>query len=269
MNSVIRTTFKYQNLRQLLNPTRKIVTVNNVSHRQFARNLWYMCNSRNEDLISKLKLENPSTLCSCGCGSHAIHTKGERELVEFLTEEILAERKAQKTKNIPTEVDGFKVSLNGSEMTLTKKTDKESVKISFSVNHTVDTEAEGEVNPNADKPDIGELKSKPSFRVDLVRNKTTLSILCSFIEPHEQEEGYNDVFAIDELSIYEGECSENTYAVAGEVLDTYLYDLLMNYLEEKGVTNEFADKIIDISTAYEHASYISLLEGLSKFASGK
>lgn len=82
------------------------------------------------------------------------------------------------------------------------------------------------------------------------------------------------------------------YAVAGDVLDTvsrlnlfncnlinaiyfiihlfqYLYDLLMNYLEEKGITNEFADKLVGLSTSYEHASYISLLESLSKFASGK
>lgn len=43
----------------------------------------------------------------------------------------------------------------------------------------------------------------------------------------------------------------------------------MNYLEEKGVSNEFAEKMMDLSTTYEHASYISLLEGLSKFASGK
>lgn len=49
----------------------------------------------------------------------------------------------------------------------------------------------------------------------------------------------------------------------------YLYDLLMNYLEEKGISNEFADKLIDLSTAYEHTAYVSLLEGLSKFTSGK
>lgn len=55
----------------------------------------------------------------------------------------------------------------------------------------MDAEIEGEVNPNADKPDIGELRSKPAFRVELVRDKTTLSILCSFIGDHEQEEGYS------------------------------------------------------------------------------
>lgn len=45
--------------------------------------------------------------------------------MEFLTEEILAERKAQKVKTIPTEIDGFKASLNGAEVTLTKQTETE------------------------------------------------------------------------------------------------------------------------------------------------
>lgn len=45
---------------------------------------------------------------------------GERELVEFLTEEIVAERKAQKVKTLPTEVDGFKVQGSGAEVVLTK-----------------------------------------------------------------------------------------------------------------------------------------------------
>lgn len=60
------------------------------------------------------------------CTKITFYFLGERELVEFLTEEILVERKAQKNKSIPTELDGFKVSLDGSEMTLIKKTDKES-----------------------------------------------------------------------------------------------------------------------------------------------
>lgn len=96
-----------------------------------------------------------------------------------------------------------------------------------------------------------------------------------------------DIFKLDEISIYEGEWNENVYAVSGEVVDSvscvlnsfaydtnknvfqYLYDLLLNYLEEKGISNEFVEKLSDYATAYEHSAYISLLEGLSKFASGK
>lgn len=43
----------------------------------------------------------------------------------------------------------------------------------------------------------------------------------------------------------------------------------MNYLEEKGISNGFAEKIIELSTNYEHTAYVSLLEGLSKFTSNK
>lgn len=45
----------------------------------------------------------------------------EKELVEFLAEEIVAEKKAQKLKMIPTTLDGFSVSLNGAEVNLEKK----------------------------------------------------------------------------------------------------------------------------------------------------
>lgn len=111
------------------------------------------------------------------------------------------------------------------------------------------------------------MKSKPNFEIDIKKGNKTVSFTCSFLQGEAAQEGeYNDVFGIDELTIYDGEWSEKVYAVAGDVLDGYLYDLLMNYLEEKGISNEFAEKLSDFSTAYEHQSYISLLESLSKFA---
>jgi complement component 1 Q subcomponent-binding protein, mitochondrial len=140
------------------------------------------------------------------------------------------------------------------------------VVIKLNVNHTVDTEEEADVSPDQDKPEFGEMKSKPQFEVDIVKGNKTLSFTCSYLQGEAQEGEYNDVFGIDELTIFEGKHTEKVYAVAGDVLDGYLYDLLMNFLEEKGVSNEFAEKLSDFSTAYEHSSYISLLESLSKFA---
>lgn len=134
------------------------------------------------------------------------------------------------------------------------------------MNHTVDTEEEPDVNAEQEKPEFGEMKSKPTFEVDVVKGKKTVSFTCSFLGGEPQEGEYNDVFGIDELTIFEGEHSDKTYAVAGDVLDGYLYDLLMNFLEEKGVSNEFVEKLSEFSTAYEHQSYISLLESLSSFA---
>nr|CAD7413039.1 unnamed protein product [Timema poppensis] len=132
------------------------------------------------------------------------------------------------------------------------------IEINFNINHTVDTDAdtEAEVNPNMDKPEFGELKSKPNFEVDIKRGSQTLSFTY-------------DIFGIDEVTLFKNEWNEKCYAVAGDVLDGYLYDLLMNLLEEKGISNEFVDKLCELSTAYEHSSYIKFLEGLQKFASGK
>lgn len=70
------------------------------------------------------------------------------------------------------------------------------IKISFNVNHSVDTDVEPEIHEKLDKPDIGELKSKPSFKIDLVRGNTTVSLLCSFVNTQDQEEGYSMLLQI-------------------------------------------------------------------------
>lgn len=56
----------------------------------------------------------------------------------------------------------------------------------------MDTDHEPEIHSNMEKPDVGELKSRPSFKIDLIRGQTTISLQCSFIAPGEQEEGYSN-----------------------------------------------------------------------------
>ncbi|XP_318437.4 complement component 1 Q subcomponent-binding protein, mitochondrial [Anopheles gambiae] len=196
--------------------------------------------------------------------SRQIHTKGERELVEFLAEEIVAEKKASPSATIPTSLNGFAITCNKADVELTKSSEREKITISFNVNHTVDMEGE-EAEATENKPEFSAMKSRPQFEVDIVRGGTTLSFTCSYLPGEAQEGEYNDVFSIDEVTIYQGEWSDKVYAVAGDVLDGYLYDLLMNFLEEKGVSNEFAEKMSDFASAYEHAKYVELLEAISKF----
>ncbi|XP_055598617.1 complement component 1 Q subcomponent-binding protein, mitochondrial [Uranotaenia lowii] len=244
-----------------ISPSRNIV-----GKREFTRTLWNMCRPENVDR----KFLKPSMACSCGCGGfNHIHTKGERELVEFLTEEIVAEKKAQKKKTLPSEIDGFKIKLNGADVEMEKKTDKERIIVNFNVNHTVDAEDEAEIEATADKPEFAEMRSKPQFEIDIVKGSQTLSFTCSFLQGEAQEGEYNDVFGIDEITLFEGEWNDKIYAVAGDVLDGYLYDLLMNLLEEKGISNEFVEKLSDFSTQYEHSSYIKLLESISTFTIDK
>ncbi|KAL0118235.1 hypothetical protein PUN28_009111 [Cardiocondyla obscurior] len=265
MNGIVRSVLRATSVRNVLSSCGS-------NSSQHIRTLWNVCGRRQTaeiaPFISSLDLHNIRTR---RCYSRS-HTKAEKELVEFLAEEIIAEKKAQKLKMIPTEIEGFKVSLNGAEVNLKKRDDTDTIHISFNVNHTVDADTDEDLNSNSDNVEIGEMKSKPTFTVDIIRGDQTLGFTCSFNnQPGASgaDDNYNDIFGIDEISLYEGKHSDKVYSVAGEIIDGYLYDLLMNYLEEKGVSNEFAEKLIELSTCYEHTAYVSLLEGLSKFTSGK
>ncbi|CAL7949672.1 unnamed protein product [Xylocopa violacea] len=267
MNSIVRNTLRSSLIRNLFPSASSPGIASNQ-----LRTLWKVSGQTQiTPTILTKAFKHPSPSCNCGCCRGA-HTKAEKELVEFLAEEIIAEKKAQKLKTIPTELDGFKVSLDGADVNLQKRQNNETIKISFNINHTVDSESEPEVELTNDNADIGDMKSKPTFTVDVKRGNQTLGFTCSFNnEPGASgaNENYNDIFGIDEITLYTGEHSDKVYAVAGEIIDGYLYDLLMNYLEEKGVSNEFAEKLIELSTSYEHTAYVSLLEGLSEFTSGK
>ncbi|XP_031833609.1 complement C1q binding protein P32 [Nomia melanderi] len=271
MNGIIRNTLRSAIVRNFISSSSRTGVAKNQ-----LRSLWRVCSRQTElTTFGVTKTKHQHFLCNCN-SCRGSHTKAEKELVEFLAEEIVAEKKAQKLKTIPTELHGFKVSLDGADVNLEKKEGNEIIKISFNINHTVDTDPDEQLDINRtaidDSANIGEMKSKPNFTVDILRGNQTLGFTCSYNnEPGASgaSDNYNDIFGIDEITLYEGEHNDKIYAVAGEIIDGYLYDLLMNYLEEKGVSNEFAEKLIELSTNYEHTAYVSLLEGLSKFTSGK
>jgi complement component 1 Q subcomponent-binding protein, mitochondrial len=66
--------------------------------------------------------------------------------------------------------------------------------ISFNINHTVDAENEPEAEPNADKPEFAEMKSKPTFEVDIIKSDQTLSFTCSFLQGVAEEGEYSEYF---------------------------------------------------------------------------
>lgn len=109
-----------------------------------ARSLMQLPNSSNKILSIKLSAVSPSTHTgACKCGNcRGVHTRGnlkfvihlygltlhkyffmllgDKELVEFLVEEIAAEKKSSKSK-VLNNLDGFDVKHNGSEIILSKK----------------------------------------------------------------------------------------------------------------------------------------------------
>jgi len=192
-------------------------------------------------------------------------TQGDSELSKFLVEEIQTEKKNQRA--LP-KLDGWKVKTDGSEVTLTKDlAGGEQVMITLNVNHTVDS-----AQPDDGTEEAPEMLSKPNFEVDLIKSGgKTLSFSCSYVYPEAnpeggQEEGMDDLFAIDEVTMFEGDNhSDSCYAVAGEILDGYMYDLLMTMLEERGVDNGFVERLSEWCSSYEHNNYVSLLENIEKW----
>ena len=71
------------------------------------------------------------------------------------------------------------------------------IEVNFNVNHTVDSEpVEPEVEPSMDKPELGEIKSRPSFEVEIKRGGNILGFTCTTVSPShqqdQQEEGYSE-----------------------------------------------------------------------------
>jgi len=188
----------------------------------------------------------------------------DQELGEFLSEEIEAEKSQQ--KNL-VDIPGFEVKKEGAELTFTKNAKGEKIVVSLNVNHTVDSQ-----EPHEEGQEPPEMKSYPNFEIDLVKaNGKTLSFSCSFIKPEDNpptsgDEQFEDLFAIDEVTMFEGEnWSDKSYAVAGDILDGYMYDLFMNMLGDRGIDKNFAEKLSNYCSAYEHRLYITMLEDMKKF----
>ncbi|XP_065289776.1 complement component 1 Q subcomponent-binding protein, mitochondrial [Dermacentor albipictus] len=207
------------------------------------------------------------------CNYSQASTKGDQELADFLVEEIEAEKKARKSTQIP-KIEGFDVKTEGSEVTLTRSFNKETITVRLNVNHSVDAEdAADEFTARQDNaPEPGEMKSKPNFTVEIERGGKKLYFSCTFnegAEPEGQSDNYADSFGVAEFAIYEGEWTDEVYTVSGDIMDGYLYDLLMNMLEERGISSEFGYNLVNFCTIYEHSLYIGLLEKLKDFVSKK
>ncbi|XP_023331539.1 complement component 1 Q subcomponent-binding protein, mitochondrial [Eurytemora carolleeae] len=242
---------KMSKSRSLVNLASKLVTANSRS----------VSNFTNPRLLSSV-LRTP-TQFSCVVPARAFATKGDAEIVKFLAEEIASEKQNQKPL---TKLEGWEVKIEGAEVTLTKSAQGEKIIVSLNVNHTVDS-----AEPDDGTGEAPEMMSRPNFEVDIVKsNGKTLSFTCTYVHPEEmaqEGEGPEDLFAIEEVTMYEGDkISDKNYAVAGDILDGYLYDLFMQMLEERGVNSEFADNLSEWCSAHEHSQYINLLQEIEKFA---
>lgn len=215
---------------------------------------------------------------SRNCGCCGLHTEGDRELVEFLDEEIQIEKETDKAPS-QLKFKGFDVSADSAEVSISKKLDGETITIKWNVNDTVSDddmpEFEEHQEPAQGEEEEPPIISKPLFTIFINKGgPTSLALQCGFIEDSEEMPGQieGEAEVVDPLEIHEiamvpgTEWNNKNYSVMSSVMDGNLYALLMNTLEDRGINADFMRELETFSTHYEHKQYINFLQGLQDFA---
>ncbi|EGV93951.1 complement component 1 Q subcomponent-binding protein, mitochondrial isoform X1 [Cricetulus griseus] len=199
---------------------------------------------------------------------------GDKAFVEFLTDEIKEEKKIQKHKSLPKMSGNWELEVNGTEAKLSRKVAGEKITVTFNINNSIPpTFGGGEEEPSQDQKteeQEPELTSTPNFVVEVTKSdgKKTLVLDCHYPEDEFGNEEDSDIFSIKEVSFQatgDSEWRDTNYTLNTDSLDWALYDHLMDFLEDRGVDNNFADELVELSTALEHQEYITFLEDLKGF----
>lgn len=215
-----------------------------------------------------------------------IHTNVDRDLVTFLDSEIEAEKKQAKLPKSGPGVPGFELKTKGSTLTLTKKVDGETITVKLNVNGSVDPDGPSEEemeemsqSSSQETPLAGDMKARPEFVVEISKpDGQILAFNCRLYSESElpPDQPDADKFEIEGFALLnaedvdeDGDWDENLYVGDAGIVDGQMYDLLMNFLDSRGIGNEFVDNLVDYATYYEHSRFVDLLSGIKSFLAAK
>ena len=217
--------------------------------------------------------------------SAGLHTNVDRDLIAFLDGEIAAEKEQTKIPKNGPGVPGYQITSKGSYLTLVRKLDNETITVKLNVNGSVDTdgpsdeELEMSQTSQQDPPQLGDMKAKPDFVVEISKpDGQILAFNCRVYADSEvpADQPDADKFEIEGFALLNaedvdefGDWDENLYVGDAGIIDGQMYDLLMNFLDSRGIGNEFVDNVVDYATFYEHSRFVELLAGIKSFVSTK
>lgn len=207
---------------------------------------------------------------------HFSTPKTDLDLHKFLVEEIKSEKEISQQPKKGRTIPGFEIREDGADVILSRRFANENITVRFNVNGSVDDGAQ-EFSENAqEQPEeiAATIKSKPDFVVEIRKSKDLALVFnCAFLEDAEEAEQTekSDLFEIQNFYLLQGdltissELTDRIYMGDGALIDGQFYDLLMDYLDERGIGFEFAEHLVDYSTFYEHEQYINLLDQIKGF----
>lgn len=217
--------------------------------------------------------------------SAGIHTNVDRDLVAFLDGEIEAEKGQTRIPKNGPGVPGYQITSKGSSLKLVRKLDIETITVKLNVNGSVDPdgpsdeELEMAQSGQADPAQAGDMKAKPDFVIEISKpDGQILAFNCRLYADSElpADQPDADKFEIEGFALLnaedvdeDGDWDENLYVGDAGIVDGQMYDLLMNFLDSRGIGNEFIDNLVDYATYYEHSRFVDLLSGIKSFVSKK
>lgn len=227
-----------------------------------SRSIWCLASNRSSSRNCK-----PTSALKT-CSRCQMHTEADQELVNFIKEEIVSEKKLD-VKRVST-IEGWDIETSDSEVTLKRKIGDEELTVKMNVNNSV----------HADEPteegQAQSMLSKPPFEVYIHKaSGNTISFQCDFYdaddhfdevgaEKEQQDPGVGDMFNITEVALHTGEIKDSDYYMSAENMDATMYDLFMDMLDERGIGSTFISELIAFSTSYEHIQYVKFLEKLNE-----
>lgn len=212
--------------------------------------------------------------------SKCLQNKADLDLHKFLQEEIKSEKEISQQPKNGKNIPGFTVHENGADVLLKRKYQNEVITVKFNVNASVDDGGQDFNESAQEQPEeiAASMKSKPDFVVEIRKSdKQALVFNCAYLEDAEEaeESEKSDLFEIQNFYLLEdgltvnSDLTDSIYMGDGALIDGHFYDLLMDYLDERGIGTEFAENLVDFSTYYEHEQYIGLLNKIQNFITNK
>ncbi|KAK0416328.1 hypothetical protein QR680_012419 [Steinernema hermaphroditum] len=192
------------------------------------------------------------------------------QLTEALNNEIKAEKQLE-AENLggakaPT-VPGFTVTTKEADVVLTKTHGTEKIRVYFNVNHSVNMDEEFEGQEETEPVPV----ALPPLDVEITKGNQRFCFHLDLV--HAEEEGQFD-YSVAEFYVApigteaDDSVPDHVYASSGKYIDPTLHDLLfVQYLEERGFTQQFCQDVVHYATHYEHSQYVSLLDRIKSFVS--
>ncbi|XP_062507380.1 uncharacterized protein LOC134183826 [Corticium candelabrum] len=215
----------------------------------------------------------PKICAACYC----VDGNSRTQVLQAVRNEL--EDAEQKIENIPI-IDDFtsSVTSSGCVAELSKYIGDEKVLVRFDVRESVDVSDNELFEEIEEDEDVSEdnFESEPvfapSFTVDITQSSgQTLRFECC-VDPYAIPMTHSQLpkLELNSMSFITADGSNPTdpaYTVDCNTLDLDLHSALLNYLEEKGITNSFVEKLLSFNAVLENREYAKFLKNLETFVS--